>query len=423
MNKITMNHVREEMYVHTLPSGFKIYLYPKNDFSRKTAMLQINYGSIDQHYQHQEEFGSFHSGLAHFLEHMLFENTSMDIPKKFSELSASVNAFTTTNKTVYYFNTVDEFYEPLRLLLSFVFGASFDDEQIEKERKIIQSEIDMYSDELEQNLYYDAMKSLYLTHPIRTDIAGTKEDVNLISKEELMKAYLLFYLPSNAYLMLSGDFFPEEAIEVVNSFEVLVKENINEKCTVLFDKEDLTPVIPYHSQKKDMHTSLLMLSSKLDTMGMSQKEIAILEFKYILLLDNYFSKSSEYTEKLLKMRLINQSFDFSVTMDTSYAHLMFYAETKYPDKLARALLEMVEAMKDTPLDDARFQVQKKKLIGQFIHLFNSPQDSTGLIADYDQKGILLDELMETILNFSTVDLDELKIRLKKELFTKTIYHK
>lgn len=422
MNKIHIEHVNEDFYVLNLPSGFTVYLYPKSDFSKKAAFLQVDFGSIHKDYALSSGNGRFHEGIAHFLEHMLFENTTVDIPKQFSSLGSSVNAYTTTNKTVYYYSTAEDFYEPLKLLLNVVFDASFDDLQVEKERAIILSEIDMYEDELEQGLYYDLMKSLYKSNPIRDDIAGTKEEVSQITKEELLQAYQLFYRPENAFLSLSGDFEIEEILKIFENhpfFNQKSTREIPEKC---FQIEPAEPVKHHLSLSKDMHHPLLMIGSKLDIPEVSLKELAFIEFKYLLLFDNYFSKSSENTSVLLKKKRINQTFDFSVTLEPSYGHVILFSETKQPEKLEHDLKAMIHDMKHQDLDESRLQVQKQKLVGQFIQLFNSPQDAAFFMAEYHQKGISIDMLLETILHFTKEEINALKTHIVCQHFATVVYH-
>ncbi|MFA5466692.1 MAG: pitrilysin family protein, partial [Candidatus Izemoplasmatales bacterium] len=204
---------KETVISKKLASGLNVVILPKSGFVRKSATLVVPFGSLSHKVKLSETEGAtFPPGTAHFLEHMLFETTHENNSRKFALLGASVNAYTTYNRTAVYFSTTNGFVETLTVMFDMIMSASFTEEGIAKERAIIEKEILLYRDEPEQQLYYDLIKLMYPNHPIHYDIAGSEETIKEIDKELLKKAYAAFYHPQAMLLVLSGDFAIEETL-------------------------------------------------------------------------------------------------------------------------------------------------------------------------------------------------------------------
>src|SRR5699024_4506217 len=153
-------------------------------------------------------------GIAHFLEHKLFEEPEVNIFEKFSDIGGSVNAFTSFNQTSYLFETIDNFYKNLELLIKFVQSPYLTDKYVEKEKGIISQEIRMYEDDPGWKVYFNLLEAMYPSNPVRIDIAGTIDSITNINKELLYKAYNTFYHPSNMVLFVVGDLDFKEIIKV-----------------------------------------------------------------------------------------------------------------------------------------------------------------------------------------------------------------
>jgi predicted Zn-dependent peptidase len=128
-------------------NGLKLYFMPKKGFSKSFAQISVKYGSNDYKFSvNGDEFKEYPLGIAHFLEHKLFEQKHGNIFDKFTMLGSSPNAYTNYSETCYYFNATTDFYENLKLLLDFVYNPYFTEENVEKEKGIIEQEIRMYED-------------------------------------------------------------------------------------------------------------------------------------------------------------------------------------------------------------------------------------------------------------------------------------
>ena len=187
--------IDEKIFNRESNNGLKIFFMPKKGYTKKYAVLSTDYGSIDNSFLPigESEVIEVPEGIAHFLEHKLFEEKDRNIFESFSDIGAQVNAYTNFNQTSYLFYTTENFYEGLGLLIDFVQNPYLTDENVEKEKGIIAQEIMMYEDNANWRVYFNLLRAMYHNHPIRIDIAGTVESINTIDKEMLYKAYNTFY--------------------------------------------------------------------------------------------------------------------------------------------------------------------------------------------------------------------------------------
>jgi len=217
-----MSFIDEKIY-ETEINTLRVYYIPKKGFTKSGAILTSDFGSKDVEFSIDggENFRKYPEGIAHFLEHKMFEMPGgVNLFNKFTELGASVNAFTNNNQTSYYFNTTDNFDENLKLLLSMISTPHLTEENVEKEKGIIAEEIKMYEDHPGFRGYIEALRSLYFTHPVRNDIAGTVESIYKLTARDLLDCYEAFYNPRNMVLVLVGDLN-------IEAFEKSIKEIMN----------------------------------------------------------------------------------------------------------------------------------------------------------------------------------------------------
>src|SRR5690554_483381 len=198
-------HLNETLYIDELPNGLKVYVLPKKGFQKTYATFSTRYGSIDNHFKvgDQEEV-KVPDGIAHFLEHKMFEEPTGDIFAQFASQGASANAFTSFDRTAYLFSATEQIHSNIETLLNFVQNPYFTDESVEKEKGIINQEIDMYKDNPDWRCYFGLIESMYQAHPVHIDIAGTNESIMHITKELLYDCYHTFYHPSNMSLFVVG---------------------------------------------------------------------------------------------------------------------------------------------------------------------------------------------------------------------------
>ena len=218
MIKFEEKKVNEKFFVEKLDNGLTVIVMPKKGFYKTYAVFSTKYGSQDLEFipLNEKEYFKSPEGIAHFLEHKLFEKEECtDVANVFASLGADVNAYTTSTNTAYLFSTVDNVYESLETLIDFVQTPYFTDASIEKERGIIEQELLMYLDNPQNILYFATLKGLYKDNTVRNEIGGTVESIKDIDKELLYKCHETFYHPSNMVLVVVGNVNEEEVINFV----------------------------------------------------------------------------------------------------------------------------------------------------------------------------------------------------------------
>ena len=216
MEKKLYERIGEEVLRATLPNGLPVYIVPKKGFSRKYALFATRYGGMDMRFEKDGQWLDTPAGIAHYLEHKMFDTEDGNALQELAKNGAEPNAFTSNAITCYYFDATDKFYESLEILLSFVSIPYFTDESVQKEQGIIGQEIGMIEDNPEWQVYKQLMQALYHTSPARTPVAGSVESISHITAQTLYDCHKAFYTPANMCLVVVGDVKPERIIASAN---------------------------------------------------------------------------------------------------------------------------------------------------------------------------------------------------------------
>ena len=216
MEKKLYERIGEEVLRATLPNGLPVYIVPKKGFSRKYALFATRYGGMDMRFEKDGQWLDTPAGIAHYLEHKMFDTQEGNALQELAKNGAEPNAFTSNAITCYYFDATEKFYENLEILLSFVSVPYFTDESVQKEQGIIAQEIGMIEDNPEWQVYKQLMQALYHTSPARTPVAGSVESISHITAQTLYDCHKAFYTPANMCLVVVGDVKPERIIASAN---------------------------------------------------------------------------------------------------------------------------------------------------------------------------------------------------------------
>lgn len=209
--------IGEKVYHEKLSNGLSIFIIKKPDFAKKYAFFATNYGGADRRFKIGGKWIDTPEGVAHFLEHKMFDTKNGNALAMLSANGASPNAFTSSDMTAYHFECIDKFYENLKILLSFVSTPYFTVESVSKEQEIIGQEIKMTDDQPGYAVYFNLMKCLYNHHPLRYSVAGTKESISRISDKTLYDCHRIFYNPSNMVLCVVGDVDPDMILDITKN--------------------------------------------------------------------------------------------------------------------------------------------------------------------------------------------------------------
>lgn len=398
MNETHYSQLGESVFSKTLSNGLKVFLYPKKEMAKTFGIFSTDYGSIDQSFipRGEKDFITVPDGIAHFLEHKLFEKEDRDVFQDFTKLGASANAFTSFTSTAYLFSATSNIKENVETLLNFVQDPYFSEESVEKEKGIIGQEIRMYDDQPDWRAFFGTLQSLYQNHPVKVDIAGTVESINEITKDDLYTCYHTFYHPSNMTFFLAGNFEAEEMM-------AYIEENQNSKA---FEKpaevERYFPEEPVEAAEKKkviempVSTPKCMVAVKESTSNKSAEELIRADLITDILLDLFFSKSGSFYETLYKEDLIDHTFQYETTIEKNFGFSVIGSNTPEPDKLQEKLQEMLLSMKNIKLDEKEFNRVKKKQIGQLLRAFNSLEFISTQFIHYHLLGADLFELLSQI---------------------------
>ncbi|SMQ71598.1 Predicted Zn-dependent peptidase [Bacillus sp. OV166] len=410
MEKITFDQLQEELYHEKLANGLNVYILPKKGFNKTFATFTTKYGSVDNTFVPlgKEEYVKVPDGIAHFLEHKLFEKEDGDVFQQFSRQGASANAFTSFTRTAYLFSSTSDVEKNLETLVDFVQDPYFSEKTVEKEKGIIGQEITMYDDNADWRLYFGLIQNLYQNHPVKIDIAGTIESISHITKDWLYECYNTFYHPSNMLLFIVGPVDP-------NSFMNQVKENQAKKeykdMPEIKRKFETEP--PQAAEKKqvlemNVQTSKCLLGIKALHVDQTGDELLKNELTMNVLLDLLFGKSSENYNQLYNEGLIDETFSFDYTQEQGFGFAMIGGDTGEPDKLAETLEKMLLMAKSQMIfDEEQLERAKRKKIGAFLRAINSPEYIANQFTRYAFNDMNLFDVVPTLEKITLNDIQSL----------------
>lgn len=399
-----------EQYIYAEhESGLSIYICPKPAYSSTYAMFGTKYGSIDTKFRVDggEEI-TVPEGIAHFLEHKLFESEDGDAFSRYAKTGASANAYTSFDRTCYLFSCSDKFEENFDILLDFVQSPYFTKETVDKEQGIIGQEIRMYDDSPGWRVLFNLLQAMYENHPVRIDIAGTVESIAQISDKLLYQCYNAFYNLNNMFICVAGNVDPDAVLAQVeralkNTRKVQVERgSFNEPDGVKTD---------FVSQQFEVAVPLFTIGfkEKIDTPERSLKEILTTE----VLLDMLIGPTSLLYERLIDSGLINANFDTEYFNGHGYAVPMFSGESFDAKAVARQIKAELARFKSEGLDKQLFENVRKSKYGHAVMQFNSVESiAGGLVEAAMQKNGLFDDL--DILREMTVEDVEKRLEIFRD---------
>lgn len=364
--------LREKLFFKEMDSGLRVYFLPKEGYTKQYAVFATDYGSIDNVFTPigEERPIEVPEGIAHFLEHKLFEEPEHNIFDKFSRYGADVNAYTNFTRTAYLFESTENFYENLKLLIEFVQHPYFTDENVEKEKGIIAQEINMYEDDPGWRVYSNCLRAMYKEHPVKIDIAGTVESIQGISKELLYQCYNTFYHPSNMVLFVVGDLSFDKIIDTVSKYERKDFEKLKDVNRVFVDEpeEVMEKVIV-----EEMLTAIpiFYIGFKDNDSNMTGEELVKKDLLTNLILDMLFGSSSVFFNTIYEEGLVDNSFGGYYTGKKNYGHSLLVGESSNPKEVYDRVIDYIKKPLDSILLEEDFLRIKKRYIGEFLMGLNS----------------------------------------------------
>lgn len=374
--------LREGWYRQVLAGGMPFYLLRKPGFFQKSALLAVDFGSLDRQMilPGGEEQVALPAGIAHFLEHQMFHKPEGNIAEQFANLGAEIEADTTFTHTTYSCSGVHHFEESLKLLMELVFRPHFAPDEVAREREIIAREIQLSGDHLEWNSYFAALDTLYAGQPLATDIAGTLESLEQIDGDLLARCYQTFYQPANMALFVCGDLDPGALGELVETH--LSRLSLDGRMAGRrFGRQVLAPTDP---ERRRMvlpvvlpHRCLAFADRKVGLWGtpLLRRELAL-----ELTLDILFGPASRFYCRRYEEGLIEAgSFGFETNVESWFSFCLISGEAREPERLVEAILEELRQARRNASIAADFERSWRKSYGHLLQGFDQVEESVQLM--------------------------------------------
>ena len=358
----------EKVYWDTLPGGLTIAVVPRPGFQKKLAYFVTNYGSIHTGYSIDGKPYQAPDGVAHFLEHKMFDLPRGEVSAEFAAMGASPNAFTSYDMTAYYFSCTEHFDENLRLLLEFVSTPYFTEESVAKEQGIIGQEIQMSSDNPDHRVFEDLMEAMYSQHNIRIPILGSKESIAQITPQILNDCHRAFYRQDNMILCVVGDVDPDAVRQA--AMEILPAADEHKVEKLLAVDADMTCLRSYSSRHMEVAMPTFQLGFKSEYVPGGEAAVRR-DMVADLAAEALFGESSALYLKLYEEGLIDGSFGGGYETIDGVAMLTASGDSRDPEAVKNAILESVQSLLQTGIDQADFLRMKRSALGRRIRGLDS----------------------------------------------------
>ena len=395
IQEIKSKRTLDKYYRINHDSGLTIYLFPKKDYNSKYAIFGTKYGSVNNAFSLDNgEVTAVPDGIAHYLEHKLFESEDGDAFTRYAKTGANANAYTSFDKTCYLFSCTENFDESFEILLDFVQSPYFTEETVAKEQGIIGQEIRMYDDSPEWCVMFNMLENMYHNHPVKIDIAGTVESIAKITPDYLYQCYNTFYNLNNMVLCVAGDLTVEDVLKTADK---MLKPCEKHTIENYFEDEPYEVVNNYIEQSFPISVPLFNLGFKDKAHKVTQKEIAETE----ILLSILSSPAFELYKKLDDAKLINQSYDNEFFTGPGYNAVIFSGESRSPKETAEMIKQYIKGIKEKGIDKETFEIAKKEVYGDAVSSLNSVDNICNAMADYHFNDVdifgLIDDITECTL--------------------------
>ena len=382
-------------------SGLKIYVCEKKDFQGAYAVFGTKYGSIDNAFRlkGEQSWTEVPEGIAHYLEHKLFESEDGDAFTRYSKTGASANAYTSYDRTCYLFSCTDKFFDSFDILLDFVQHPYFTEETVRKEQGIIGQEISMYDDSPSWVLLLNLFTVMYKNNPVRINIAGTAQTISRINADLLYKCYDTFYNLNNMFITVCGNVDTDRVLTAVEKgLRKMEKKEIEEKPY----NEPKEVVAPYISQQMPVALPLFALGFKQDCVGYcSVKERVETE----MLLEIIMGPQTDFYNDLMNDGLINKEFSASYFEGRNFASILFSGESKDPSAVSQRIKDRIKEVMDSGIDPENFELVRRQFYGNYVMNFNNVEIVGDMLTNCACSGSGLFDEAEIYENMTVEDLN------------------
>ncbi len=406
VKKVSSPVLGEEYFEIDHKSGLKIYVMPKENYSSAYAIFGTKYGSIDTRFKRSDSdsFTEVPEGIAHFLEHKLFESEELGAFERYAKTGAMANAYTSFDRTCYLFQCSDNFKDSLEILIDFVQNPFFTAETVQKEQGIIAQEIRMYLDSPGWMSMFNLLRCFYHNHPVRIDIAGTVDSIAQITDKLLYSCYNTFYNLHNMALAVVGNVTVDDVLEVCDK---LLKPAEPLSIERSFEDEPRDIVCDYMEHNLPISVPVFSFGYK----EACEKPLPTFRESIItdILLEIIAGATSPLYSKLVEEGLVDTSFGGSYFTGNGFESVMFEGESRNPEAVAAAIKEEIASLKKNGIDEERFETARRSLYGTEIMSFNDTDTIANALVACDFNGW---SLFDGIEIYRDIKLSEVNERLE-----------
>lgn len=383
MKKIKLENTNEVLYYDKLDSGLEVYMLPNNNVNKFYLTLNTRFGSINTKFKYDNKEYDMPKGIAHYLEHLSFNMENGSVFDHYSKIGSSINAFTTYDITSYNVTSNNRFKENLEYLLEYVYTPYFTKELFQSEKGVIEEEVKMYKDDPGMTIVNGTLNNVFVNDERKYLVGGTVKDVKSIKLEDVITCYNAYYNPKNMFLIITGNFNPNEALAITS--EKMNKLNINND----FNVKDIYPKEPEKVNKKEEIIKMNVDKPKV-SIGIKIPKNNFKNLKldnYLLkiyissILDINFGNTSLLLEELQKGSIVDD-LDYTVIESNDYFIVLILSSTYYPEYFKDKIIEKFNSLN---IEDSDLKRVAKVNISNYILLF----DSVVAVNNY-----IMDEVMD-----------------------------
>lgn len=383
MKKIKLENTNEFLYYDKLDNGLEVYMLPNNNVNKFYLTLNTRFGSINTKFKYDNKEYDMPKGIAHYLEHLSFNMENGSVFDHYSKIGSSINAFTTYDITSYNVTSNNRFKENLEYLLEYVYTPYFTKELFQSEKGVIEEEVKMYKDDPGMTIVNGTLNNVFVNDERKYLVGGTVKDVKSIKLEDVITCYNAYYNPKNMFLIITGNFNPNEALAITS--EQMNKLNINND----FNVKDIYPKEPEKVNKKEEIIKMNVDKPKV-SIGIKVPKNNFKNLKldnYLLkiyissILDINFGNTSLLLEELQKGSIVDD-LDYTVIESNDYFIVLILSSTYYPEYFKDKIIEKFNSLN---IEDSDLKRVAKVNISNYILLF----DSVVAVNNY-----IMDEVMD-----------------------------
>ncbi len=368
--------LNESYYRLVHPTGVTIYVYPKPENKGAYAVFGTKCGSIDDNFRPygRDEFVKVPAGIAHFLEHKLFENEDCDAFEQYAKTGANANAYTSFDRTCYLFSCTENFSESFEILLGFVQSPYFTEQTVSKEQGIIGQEIKMYDDRPSWQVFFNLLQAMYKEHPIRLDIGGTVESIAQITPQMLSECYDAFYHPSNMIIAVAGNVDKDEVLEIADR---LLKPS---------DKRNPERCMP--DEPSDVCTTLV---EKYMDVGITEFQLGFKEngarntladqITATIAINSVMADYTDFYRSMLDDGLINRTFSAECFCLRGMAAEIISGESNQPNEVKKRIIDELNRVKKEGIDPELFECAKRDCYGKQISIMSRNESICSMLLE------------------------------------------